>query len=139
EEVKMAQVRTERFQMILLALFAAIGLLLGAAGIYGLLAYSVAQRTREIGIRLALGAARYRILGAVVRDGALLALIGVVICAAAAAAFAHTLRTFVWGVSTLDPLTYVAVAAILIGVSVLASLVPALRAVRLDPGRTLRE
>jgi putative ABC transport system permease protein len=139
DEVKMAQVRTERFQMILLALFAGIGLVLGAAGIYGLIAYSVAQRTRELGIRMALGAARHRILAAVVRDGAILAIIGVLVGAAAAAAFARTFRTFVWGVSTLDPLTYVAVAAMLIGVAVLASLVPAVRAVRLDPVKALRE
>ena len=139
EEVKMAQLTTERFQMILLGLFAAIGLLLGAAGIYGLIAYSVAQRTREFGIRMALGAARPRILAAVVLDGAILALIGVLIGAAAAAGFARTLRTFVWGVSTLDPLTYVVVAAILVAVSVLASLVPALRTVHLDPVRALRE
>jgi putative ABC transport system permease protein len=138
DEVKMAQVRTERFQMILIALFAAIGLFLGTAGIYGLLAYSVAQRTQEIGIRMALGAGRLRILTAVVREGTILAIIGVVIGAAAAAAFARTLRAFVWGVSTLDPLTYVTVAVILIGVATLASLVPAVRAVRLDPVKTLK-
>jgi len=139
DDVKMAQVRTERFQMILLALFAAIGLLLGTAGIYGLIAYSVAQRTREIGIRMALGAATSRILAAIVRDGALLAIVGVLVGSVLAAAFARTLRTFVWGVSTLDPFTYLAVAAILIAVAILASLVPAMRAVRLDPVRALRE
>ena len=116
-----------------------MGLLLGTAGIYGLLAYSVAQRRREIGIRMALGAARPRILAAVVRDGVLLAIVGVLVGSALAAAFARTLRTFVWGVSTLDPFTYLAVAAILIAVAILASLVPALRAVRLDPVRVLRD
>jgi putative ABC transport system permease protein len=125
--------------MTLLAAFAGIGLLLAAAGIYGLISYSVAQRTREFGIRMALGASRSLILRSVVLQGALLALIGVAIGVAGAAAFARTLRTFVWGVSTLDPATFTIVALILLAVASLASLVPAVRAIRLNPVAALRE
>ncbi len=139
DEVKMGELVTQQFQMTLLAAFAGIGLLLAAAGIYGLISYSVAQRTREFGIRMALGASRSLILRSVVLQGALLALIGVAIGVAGAAAFARTLRTFVWGVSTLDPATFTIVALILLAVASLASLVPAVRAIRLNPVAALRE
>ena len=138
-EVKSRAIATERFQMSLLAGFAAVGLLLAAAGIYGLLAYSVVQRTREFGIRVALGATRQQILISVVRSGAILAGIGIMIGAAAALALTRTLQNFVWGVSTLDPLTFGSVAVVLIAVSMVASMIPALRAVRLDPVSALRE
>jgi len=138
-EVKSRAMATERFQMTLLAGFAAVGLLLAAAGIYGLLAYSVLQRTREFGIRVALGATRGRILATVVRTGALLAATGVLIGTAAALVLTRGLRSFVWGVSTLDPVTFVSVAVVLIAVAAAASLLPAIRAVRLDPMSALRE
>ena len=139
DEVKGRAVAVERFQMTLLAAFAGIGLLLAAAGIYGLLAYTVAQRTREFGIRLALGASRSRLVVSVIRSGAVLAIIGVALGAGAAAALAKTMQGFVWGVSTLDVSTFVSVALVLVAVAILASLVPAMRAVRLDPVRALRE
>ena len=139
DDVKALAMRTERFQMALLAIFAAIGLLLAAAGIYGLIAYSVAQRTREIGIRMALGASRGRILLSVLRQGALLATIGVVLGSAAAAGATRTMKAFVFGVSTLDPATYMLVAGLLIVVAVVASLVPAMRALRLNPVAALRQ
>jgi predicted permease len=139
DEVKGRAIATERFQMTLLAAFAGIGLLLSAAGIYGLLAYTVAQRTREFGIRVALGASRSRLVTSVIRGGAVLAIIGVALGAAGAAALAKTMQSFVWGVSTLDVSTFVSVAFVLIVVAVLASLVPAMRAVRLDPVKALRE
>jgi len=138
-EVKSRAIATERFQMTLLTAFAGIGLLLAAAGIYGLLAYAVAQRTRELGIRMALGATRSRILRSVVWSGASLAGLGVAIGTAGALALTRTLQSFVWGVSTLDPLTFVLVAIVLIAVSTAASVIPALRAVRLDPVSALRE
>ena len=137
DEMRDRAVAVERFQMTLLAAFAGIGLLLAAAGIYGLIAYSVAQRTREFGIRMALGASRGRILTAVLREGAGLALIGVALGLVAAVFATRVLRNFVWGVSTLDPLTFAAVAALLIAVAVAASLVPALRATALRPGQLL--
>ena len=117
----------------------AIGLLLAAAGIYGLIAYSVAQRTREFGIRMALGAQRVRNSALHRHAGALLAFVGVVVGTAVAALGAKTLQTFLFGVSTRDPFTFAAVGAILIIVAALASLIPALRAVRLNPLSALRE
>jgi putative ABC transport system permease protein len=139
EDVKLEQLTSERFQTALFAAFAAIGLMLAAAGIYGLVAYAVSQRTRELGIRLALGATPQGILVSVVSSAALLALCGVVAGAAAALAFTRTLRTALWGVSTGDPLTFVGVAAILLLVAVVSSLVPAFRAVRLDPVSALKD
>ena len=139
EEIKAAQFQAERFQMTLLGLLAAIGLLLAAAGIYGLIAYSVSQRTREFGIRIALGARPAGILRSIVAHGALLALTGVVIGIAAAVAGARMIQSFLFDVSTKDPLTFAAVGGLLILVAVVASLVPALRAVRLNPVTALRE
>jgi putative ABC transport system permease protein len=138
DDIKGAAVAHERFQMKLLGAFAAIGLVIAAAGIYGVLAYTVAQRTREIAIRLALGATRSRILADVIRSGAALALIGVAIGFLAALWLTRTLQTFVWGVSTTDPLTFGLVFAVLVGAAISASLVPALRAVRLPPVTALR-
>jgi predicted permease len=138
EEVKARHTSGQQFQMTLLAGFAVIGLLLAAAGIYGLVAYSVAQRTREFGIRLALGATRERILASVLRQGALMAAAGVAIGTLAAIVFSRALQNFVYGVSTLDIATFVAVGALLIVVALVASLVPAIRAVRLNPVAALR-
>jgi ABC-type antimicrobial peptide transport system permease subunit len=139
EETKMQAMAVERFQMTLLGIFAAIGLLLATAGIYGLVAYSVNQRIREFGIRVALGASANGILRAVIGQGIMLAVVGVAIGAVAAVFATRVLRTFVWEVSTLDPPTYIVVATALIAVAVIASLVPALRAVRLNPVSALRE
>jgi predicted permease len=139
EEVKSESVATEKFQMTLLAVFAGIGLMLAAAGIYGLIAFSVAQRTREFGIRMALGASRGRILRSVIWSGALLAIVGVAVGIGAGLLVMRSLQGFVWGVSTLDPATFSVVAAVLIAVAAIASVVPALRAVRLNPVTALRE
>jgi predicted permease len=138
-EVKSRAIATERFQMTLLAAFAGIGLVLAAAGIYGLLAYAVTQRTREFGIRIALGAERSRILRSVVWSGTVLALIGVAAGMLASLAATRVLQNFVWNVSTLDPATFVTVGVVLIAVAGIASLVPALRALRLDPVVALRD
>lgn len=138
EDLKTANVAVERFQMTLLTAFGSIGLLLAAAGIYGLIAYSVAQRTREFGIRIALGASRSRILRSVVWNGALLAFIGTAIGLLAGLWLTKLLQRFLWGVSTLDAPTFAIVAAVLMLVAVLASLVPALRAIRLNPVTALR-
>jgi predicted permease len=138
EDVKSASLAEERMQMTLLASFAGIGLLLAAAGIYGLISYSVVQRTREFGIRMALGATGGRLLRSVVWNGAILAIIGAALGLAGAVGAARVLRGFVWGISPLDPATYIIVAVVLIVVAVLASLIPALRAVRLNPVSALR-
>ncbi|MDQ3486369.1 MAG: ABC transporter permease [Acidobacteriota bacterium] len=138
-EVKARAMATETFQTMLLTAFASIGLLLAAAGIYGLIAYSVAQRTREFGIRLALGASRGRILLTVVRQGGLLAAAGIVAGVLAVLVLRRTLQSFVVDLATIDVATVAAVAALLLVVALLASLVPALRAVRLNPVAALRE
>jgi ABC-type antimicrobial peptide transport system permease subunit len=139
EEVKHTSAAVERFQMMLLTVFGAIGLLLAAAGIYGVIAYSVAQRTREFGIRMALGATRHRILASVLWTGTLLAAIGTGIGVAAGLWLTKLLQGFVWGVSPLDPVTFACVVALLIVVAVLASAIPALRVIRLNPVTALRE
>jgi predicted permease len=139
DEVKARAMQAETFQMMLLATLAGIGLVLAAAGIYGLLAYSVAQRTREFGIRLALGASRPGIVASVVRQGALLTAAGIVVGMLAGALLTRTIQSFIAGVTTPDPRTLAVVAGVLFLVAVLASLVPALRAVRLNPVSALRE
>ena len=139
DESREKAMAAERFQMTILGAFAGIGLLLAAAGVYGLIAYSVAQRTREIGIRMALGATRQQILGSVIREGLALALSGIAVGAIAAFFTTGVLRNFVWQVSTLDPATFTGVALLLLVVSCAASTVPALRAVRLDQAAALRE
>lgn len=138
-EVKARAMATETFQTTLLTAFASIGLLLAAAGIYGLIAYSVAQRTREFGIRLALGATRGAILVSVMRQGALLAAVGIATGVLAALVLRRTLQSFVVDLAAIDVLTVVSVAGLLLLVSLLASIVPALRAVRLNPVAALRE
>jgi putative ABC transport system permease protein len=139
EDVKSGSMATQTFQMRLLTGLAGVGLLLAFAGIYGLIAYMVAERGREFGIRMALGATRRRILQHVLRQGAMLASIGVLIGTAAALALNRTLQDFVYGVSTVDPFTFIVVGVLLIGTAGVASLVPALRTVRLNPVTALRE
>jgi putative ABC transport system permease protein len=128
----------QNFNMLLLTIFAGLALLLAAIGIYGLMSYTVEQRTQEIGIRMALGAARGDMLKLVVRQGMLLSGIGVVIGLAASFGLNHYLSTLLFGVKATDPITYAAVAAILISVALLASYIPARRATRIDPMIALR-
>ena len=139
EDAKALAMETETFQMTLITTFATLGLLLAAAGIYGLIAYSVAQRTREFGVRIALGATRLDILTSVVGQGAALAVGGVLVGAGAAALLTRSLQQFIFGVSTLDVATMTAVGVLLVVVAIVASIIPALRAVRLNPVSALRE
>jgi len=139
DEIKSRAMAAETFQMVLLTAFASVGLLLASAGIYGVVAYSVAQRTREFGIRIALGAARSRILTSVVKQGAGLATTGVAVGIVAALVLTRTLASVMFGVTSLDVLTIVLVGILLLAVSVAASIVPAIRAVRLNPVTALRE
>ena len=127
-----------RFEALLMALFAAFALLLAAVGIYGVVAYSVAQRTHEIGIRMALGASRTVILSAVLFRTAALALAGAALGLAAAFELAPLLRSLLYGVNAVEPLVFAASALLLIAVAVLAGLIPALRAARVDPMVCLR-
>jgi len=115
-----------------------VALVLAAAGLYGVLSGSVAERTREIGVRAALGASRGSILALIVRQGIGLTGLGVAIGLAGAAAASQTIEAMLFGVSRLDPLTYLSVVALLAVVSTIACAVPAWRAVRVDPASTLR-
>jgi putative ABC transport system permease protein len=127
-----------RFQMSLLAFFAAIALGLAAIGIYGLMSYSVNQRTHEIGIRMALGAKRDEVLRLVVRQGLVLAMIGVALGMAGALLLTRFLSSMLYGVGVNDPITLLSVAVLLSGVAALASFIPASRASRIDPTVALR-
>ena len=131
-------VASERFETLLLAVFAGLGLTLTAVGLYGVVAYGVAQRTREFGIRLALGARSGEVLGMVVRGGLALAGIGLVVGVVMAAVVARLLATALHGIDPLDPVTFGAVAAVLFVVAMVASYVPARRATRVDPISALR-
>jgi putative ABC transport system permease protein len=127
-----------RFALVVFEAFALVALALAATGIYGMLASSVAERTREIGVRAALGASRRDILALVVRQGMALTAAGVVIGLIGAAAASRVIVTLLFGVSRLDPLTYLSVVGVLLGVSGIACWVPAWRAARVDPAITLR-
>jgi putative ABC transport system permease protein len=126
------------FAMVLFAAFALAALVLAATGMYGLLSGSVTERMREIGVRAALGASRRDILELVIRQGMTLTGIGVVIGLTGAAAASQALVTLLFGVSRLDPFTYIGVVALLGGVSIIACGVPAWRAAQVDPSVTLR-
>jgi predicted permease len=129
----------QRFNMQLLAAFAGLALLLAAVGIYGVLSYTVRRRIREIGIRMALGASQSDILRLVVTDGMKPILLGVGLGVIAAVALSRLVATLLFGVPPTDPLTFSAVALLLIIVGAAANLLPAYRATRVEPTQTLRE
>ncbi len=122
----------------MLAVFAAGALLLAAIGLYGVLSLGVAQRTREIGVRLALGASRSEVVTRVVRDGMTLAAVGLVLGAAGAIATAGLLRALLFETGTYDLWTFAIVPVLLAAVALIACLVPAVRAARVDPTVALR-
>jgi putative ABC transport system permease protein len=127
-----------RFDTMLLAMFAGIALLLAAIGIYGLIAYSVAQRTHEIGVRMALGAARADVVRMVIRQGASLAAIGIAAGLGGAFALTRLLKTMLFGVGVTDTLTFAAAPLGMMLVVLLATFLPALRATRISPVAALR-
>jgi putative ABC transport system permease protein len=128
-----------RFQTTLLAAFAGIALLLAAIGLYAVLAYMVVQRTHEIGLRMALGAQRGSVLKLILNRGIGLALVGVALGVGVSALVTRFLASLLYGVKPLDPVTFICVAAVLLAVSAVASLIPASRAAGLDPMKTLRD
>jgi len=132
------QLTSQRFSAVLLGVFAGVALLLAAVGIYSVLSYIVRGRSREIGIRSALGAQTADILNLVLVEGMSPALVGIAAGAIAALASARVMETLVFGVSASAPLTLVAVAATLALVALMANLVPAYRALRLDLVKVLR-
>src|SRR4029450_12245712 len=137
-EVLGERLASQRFSALLLGVFAGVALLLAAVGIYSVLSYIVRGRSREIGIRTALGAQRADVLRLVIVEGMSPALVGIAAGTIAAVASAKVMETLVFGVSASDPLTLAAVGGTLTLLALMASLVPAYRALRLDPARVLR-
>ena len=133
-----SSVATPRYRTTLLTLFAVLAMILAATGIYGVMSYSVAQRTHEIGVRMALGARQFDVLKLVVRQGMLLALIGVVVGLGGAYALTRVMSSLLFGITERDPLTFGVVAALLMAVAFLACFVPARRATKVDPLTALR-
>jgi ABC-type antimicrobial peptide transport system permease subunit len=127
-----------RYRTTLLGLFALLAMILAATGIYGVMSYSVAQRTQEIGVRMALGARPLDVLLLVVRQGMMLVLIGVVIGLAGALVLTRVMSSLLFAVTERDPVTFVVVAALLIAVAFIACFVPARRATKVDPLLALR-
>ena len=138
DEIRARSMAQTSFALIMLAIAATAALLLGVVGIYGVIAYVATQRTREIGIRIALGAAARDVSGLFLRQGAALAAIGVGCGIAAAALATRAMSSLLFGVGALDPLTYAAVALVLGGTAMLACYLPARRASRVDPAEALR-
>ncbi|HJR62685.1 MAG TPA: ABC transporter permease, partial [Gemmatimonadaceae bacterium] len=131
-------VAARRYPLVLIGAFAAAALVLAVVGIYGVIAYDVAQRTRELGIRIALGATSADIIRLVLRHGALLALTGIALGTVIALALSRSIVSVLYGVRTTDPITYAAVAIVLAAVAIAATLIPAHRATRVDPANVMR-
>jgi predicted permease len=138
DEIISSSIASRRFSMILLGSFALLALLLSSLGIYGVVSYLVGQQTREIGIRIALGAQRSDVMRLVLRDGAKMALLGVGVGLAAALGLTRLMTSVLYGVSATDPVTFAAVAVVLTGVALAACYIPARRAMRVDPMVALR-
>jgi putative ABC transport system permease protein len=139
DEVVLRSTSRERFHMLLMSVFGGASLLLAAIGIYGLMAYSVEQRTQEIGIRMALGAERSDVRGMVMRQGMIFAITGVVLGVAAAFALAKNIASFLFGVKPWDPFVFVTIPVVLTATAVVAVWWPARRATKVDPATALRQ
>jgi ABC-type antimicrobial peptide transport system permease subunit len=138
-EVVIRSISRERFHMLLMGVFGGVSLLLAAVGIYGLMAYSVEQRTQEIGIRMALGAEQSDVRGMVMRQGMVFAGVGIVIGIAAALALATQIASLLFGVKPWDPLVFGVIPVVLIATALLAVWWPARRATQVDPATALRQ
>ncbi len=137
-EVVAASMSRQRFNMLLLGIFAMVALALAAVGIYGVMAYGVTQRTHEIGIRIALGAGRAEVMRMVVTRGIILALGGIALGLGASFALARLMKSLLFGITATDPATYAALSSVLVLIALGACSIPALRATRVDPMVALR-
>ena len=133
EELLSGAVAQPRFNLWLLGMLAGVALLLAVVGIYGVMSYLVVQRSQEIGVRLALGADQKQILKLVVGQGMILSLLGVAVGLVAAFALTRTISSLLYGVTATDPITFIAVSVLMLGVAVVANLIPALRATKVNP------
>jgi putative ABC transport system permease protein len=133
-----ASLAQRRFALMLMLVFAAVALLLAAVGIYGVMAYTVAQRTQEIGIRVALGATPGSVLSMVVRQGMQLVGLGLAVGLAASLLLTRLVSSMLYGISATDVPTFAAIAAVLAAVALIAIIIPARRATRVDPMLALR-
>jgi len=138
EKVVSDSIAQPRFNMVLLAIFAGLALILASVGIYGVMSYSVTQRTQELGVRMALGAQRRDIFSLVLKQGIILALIGVGIGVAGAIGLSKVLGSVLYGISATDPLTFISVALIMIVVALVACFFPARKATKVDPLTAMR-
>jgi len=132
-------ISNKRFTMTLLGVFALLALLLASVGIYGVLSYLVGQRTREIGVRMALGAQKFDVLRMILKDGARMTLVGIVLGLIGAVGLTRLMQSMLYGVKPTDPLTFISVAALLCAIAMLACYVPARRAMKVDPTEALRQ
>jgi len=138
DEILLDSIARQRFSMLLLAIFAGVALVLAAVGIYGVMSYSVAQRTHEIGIRMALGAQTGAVLKLAVGYGLRLVVAGVVVGLIAAFALTRVMSTLLFGITATDPVTFGLISLLLIVVAAIASYIPAGRATKVDPIIALR-
>jgi ABC-type antimicrobial peptide transport system permease subunit len=139
DEIVSRSVAPRRFNMLLLTIFAGVALLLALVGVYGVLAYSVGQRTAEIGLRVALGATPRSVLALIVGQGMRPIMVGIAIGLAGAVGLSHFVSSLLFNVKPVDPLTYGAVALLVAVAALLSCYVPALRALRVDPVAALRQ
>jgi predicted permease len=138
DQIVSESVAEPRFRTMLLGTFAITALMLAAIGVYGLISYSVAQRTREIGIRVALGARPAQVVGPIVREGMTLAVMGIALGLVGSLAATRVIAAFLFGIEATDPLTFTSIALLLLAVALLASYIPSRRALRVDPLIALR-
>jgi len=138
ENIVAGAVARQRFSMLLLAIFAALALVLAAVGIYGVMSYTVAQQTREIGIRIALGAKPRDVLKMTVKQGLKLVGLGLVIGLPSAFILTRVMASLLFGISATDPITFLSISLVVLAVALLASYLPALRATKVDPMIALR-